>query len=40
MILVTKDNEIARKIAQEMDTDNPIKPVFVHGNRVALAGVK
>lgn len=40
MILVTKDNETARKIAQEMDTDNPIKPVFVHGNRVALAGVK
>ena len=40
MILVTKDNDTAHRIAQKLDTNNPIKPVFVHHNRVALAGVK
>ncbi|CAM3159000.1 3-deoxy-7-phosphoheptulonate synthase [Leuconostoc rapi] len=40
MILVTKNNNIAQKIAEKLDTKDPIKPVFVHDNRVALAGVK
>ena len=40
MILITKNNDIAQEIAKKLDTNNPIKPVFVHDNRVALAGVK
>ncbi|MBZ6001154.1 MAG: 3-deoxy-7-phosphoheptulonate synthase [Leuconostoc gelidum] len=40
MILITKSNDKAQEIAQKLDTNNPIKPVFVHENRVALAGVK
>ncbi|MDR3190149.1 MAG: 3-deoxy-7-phosphoheptulonate synthase [Lactobacillaceae bacterium] len=40
MIIITKDNATAQKIATQIDTKDPIKPVFVHENRVALAGVK
>lgn len=40
MILITKSNNAAQKIANKLDDKNPIKPVFVHDNRVALAGVK
>ncbi|ADG41499.1 MULTISPECIES: 3-deoxy-7-phosphoheptulonate synthase [Leuconostoc] len=40
MILVTKNNTIAQKIAEKLDTKDPIKPVYVHNNRVALAGIK
>lgn len=40
MILITESNTSAKTIAKMLDSNNPIKPVFVHNNRIALAGVK
>lgn len=40
MIIITKDNITAEQLAEHFNTEDPIKPVFVHNNRVALAGVK
>lgn len=40
MIIIAKTSQDAEKIAAQLDTKDPIKPVFVHSNRVALAGVK
>ncbi|MDF7626641.1 3-deoxy-7-phosphoheptulonate synthase [Leuconostocaceae bacterium ESL0723] len=40
MIIVAKDNPSAEKIAKALDPHDPIHPVFVHNNRVALAGIK
>ncbi|MFT9391325.1 3-deoxy-7-phosphoheptulonate synthase [Leuconostoc pseudomesenteroides] len=40
MIIIAKSTVAAQHIAQVLDHQNPIKPVFVHDNRVALAGVK
>ncbi|GMA68841.1 hypothetical protein GCM10025879_00870 [Leuconostoc litchii] len=40
MIIIAKTNKDAEQIAAKLNTNNPIKPVFVHDNRVALAGVK
>ncbi|CAH1851400.1 3-deoxy-7-phosphoheptulonate synthase [Convivina intestini] len=40
MIIVAKNEAAAQEIAQKLDQHDPIHPVFVHQNRVALAGIK
>ncbi|MBU7455491.1 3-deoxy-7-phosphoheptulonate synthase [Leuconostoc fallax] len=40
MIIVMKNENAAQNLAKALDTHNPIKPVFVHQNRIGLAGVK
>ncbi|WP_312040726.1 3-deoxy-7-phosphoheptulonate synthase [Leuconostoc lactis] len=40
MIIIANNNTTAQHLADNMSTGDPLKPVFVHNNRVALAGVK
>ncbi|CAK8053821.1 3-deoxy-7-phosphoheptulonate synthase [Eupransor demetentiae] len=40
MIIVTKNVESAKNLASKLDSGDPIHPVFVHENRIALGGVK
>ena len=40
MIIIANNNTTAQHLADNLSTGDPLKPVFVHNNRVALAGVK
>lgn len=40
MIIIANNNITAQHLADTLSTGDPLKPVFIHNNRVALAGVK